>query len=154
MSISKCNNNLPQLPSEVWNIIWEFYWKDIYKNKVLEELISPYKVCDSVYKYMCCHGFCNIQLGINHSTDRLHYYYYRNHNDKLKKILRKKSGIFLFCKTQDTCYKNMLYILNCGMLNNISDDYKYICAFYILFSIHNYQILHYFKELSKLKIKN
>ena len=90
-------------------------------------------------------------MGINNPTDKLHYFYYKKHNEKLKNILRNKSGIFLFCNTQDTSYKNMLYILDCGMLNNISDNYKYICAFYILFSIHNYQILHYFKALSKLK---
>lgn len=145
------SKKMHQLPFELWNIIWEFYWKDIYTNKVLEELVSPYETCDEVYKYMCRHGFYNIQLGINNPTDKLHYFYYKKHNEKLKNILRNKSGIFLFCNTQDTSYKNMLYILECGMLNNISDNYKYICAFYILFSIHNYQILHYFKALSKIK---
>ena len=140
--------NLPILPQEVWNIIWDFYWKDIYTNKVIDELKSPHKVCDEVYIYMCKNGMYDIVATPHHSTRSLHNSHFTKQNEKLQKMLGNKIGIFLFCKTQETSYKNMLHILHCGLLHNVNDKYKYICAFYILFAGHDsFPIINYFENI-------
>jgi hypothetical protein len=140
---------VPILPPEVWNIIWDFYWKDIYTNKVIAELKSPYKVGDEVYIYMCKNGMYDIIIRAPHFTDPLHNLHFMEQNIKLKKILGKKSGIFLFCQSQETSYNNMVYILYGGLLNNIHDKYKYICAFYILFAGHDsFPIINYFENIT------
>lgn len=142
---------LNTLPNEVLDIIMEFYWKDIYTNQVLKELINPCVTCDKIYTYMCRYGIFNIDMGAGNPTDKLHYYYYVLHNNEIKKIIRKQQGIFLFSRTNSyECYKNILYLLNCGVLNNVDERYKYICAFYLLFSKINYNLdtLKYFEKIS------
>jgi len=142
------------LPEEILDIIMEFYWKDIYTNKVLNELVSPSIICDKIYLYMCRYGIFNIDMGPGNPTDKLHYHYYQIHNNEIKNIISKKQGIFLFSRSNSyECYKNIAYLLNCGVLNNVDERYKYVCAFYLLFSKinHNYDTLKYFEKISNLK---
>jgi len=145
-------NTLPTLPPEIWNIIWDFYWKDIYTNNVIAELKTPCKVCDEVYIYMCNNGMYDIIIAPPpHFTETLHNLQFMEQNAKLKNFLSKKIGIFLFCKSQETSYSNMSHILHSGLLNNIHDKYKYICAFYILFAGHDsYHILKYFENTTTI----
>jgi len=139
------------LPDDVLDIIMEFYWKDIYSNKVLHELEIPSIICDKVYTYMCRYGIFNIEMGPGNPTDKLHYYYYLLHNNEIKNIIKKQQGIFLFSRTNSyECYKNIVYLLNCGVLNNVNEKFKYVCAFYLLFSKinNNFNVLKYFEKIS------
>ena len=141
-----------KLPDDLINKIMIMYWQNIYKMNVINKINEKNILIDNIYKYMLKHGIPNILLGFGHPTDKLHYYYYKNHNKIISSnflIKNKKENNLL--KYQHSFLKNINYIIDSGMLNNVSKLLKYICSFYIInYYQESKKILKYFVSLSNL----
>ena len=144
--------HINKLPDELINKIMKMYWQNIYKMNVINKINEKNILIDNIYKYMLKHGVPNILLGFGHPTDKLHYYYYKNHNKVISSnflIKNKKENNLL--KYQHKSLKNIHYIIGSGMLNNVSELLKCICSFYIInYYQESKKILKYFVSLSNL----
>ncbi len=84
-------NSINKLPSELIDIIMNYYWIDIYKNSILSIDNTNYdlmKIINFVYKFIIADP--------NRVYSNLHlHYYYKKYNNKLNEIIKDKGKLLL-----------------------------------------------------------
>lgn len=130
--------NIKNLPDELQDKIYQYYWTYIYYN-VLNE------IKEIIYLEQKINNF--IKRYENNIVKENNYYYYKKFNNLIKNITPNK-GKMLLCKYNNLnlqyCTTN--YINN--ICSNINNNYKYIAPILICKSNHlRYHILHYLKSL-------
>ena len=131
-----------KLPEELINKIMIIYWKEIFNENIIKKFNEISISINVVRNYMFRHGIPNILIGFCNPTDKLHYYYFKKHNKILFELFNENSLL-----KYKNLYRNINNIISFGMLNNISNSYKYVCAYYIINSFQNSKkILKYFEK--------
>jgi len=137
---------MDKLPSEIQDIIWNYYWQDIYSNKVLPCTLEP------------CRLDLEIKLFLNRYCFRINFFnntylfYLIKYNNKIKEFINQYNKLYdseLICKHNNL---SLQYCLNIDeMYECIHDDLKYICVYSIVINRDSrFKTLHKFKELSLL----
>ena len=133
---------IKQLPNEINNIIFNMYWKDIFRSTISELLITNtllHKIntfFDAHVSLLTSTSYENIK----HDLKML--------NDQLKSIL-ENVGIKILCKYN---YRSIYNLFDKDKFNrvllSVKDDYKYICYYMIQHKPYiRYYILHNFTKL-------
>ena len=131
-----------KLHEELINKIMIIYWKEIFNENIIKKFNETSILINMIHNYMFRHGIPNILIGFCNPTDKLHYHYFKKHNKILFELFNENNLL-----KYKNLYRNINNIISYGMLNNISNSYKYICAYYIINSFQSSKkILKYFEN--------
>ena len=134
-------NLLNRLPDEILDIIYEYYWKDVYTN-VLSDIKKPILLENKINNFL--EKYCMTQ---NYFND-VYTHYLCNLNQDIKNIIKNKAFIHI-------CATNKLILFFCFDINgdivrNIHKSLQYICTYSICKSGYmRYNTYQRFIELSK-----
>ena len=123
------------LPSEIQEIIWEFYWKDIYKNQVINEFNYLINLDHYLFKFVNNNEFLKITQNKEQEYLKL--------NNILKKCLNTKSFKIV---TKSRFFKDA-YLINS---DEIKENYKFIISFMVFYS--GYMSLKVFYDFQRIII--
>ena len=85
------------IPLEIQDYIFNIHYKDVFKNNVIKELNDIKSRIDEIQRYLIHHGVFNITQGPLNKTVSHHIFYFKNQNDFLKKLWKKRIGIYIMC---------------------------------------------------------
>lgn len=143
-------SKIRELPSELQDKIYHYYWTYQYSQKIVRPLDNTLHTMKSITKYILKHAIPNFK--INYKS---HYYYYCQYNIELKNIYENKC-LMKFLLNSDTCYENIHYfhlLIKSNIMDEIQEKYKYFCAYTLtiianpIYNEHNYHnIIRYFQN--------
>ena len=108
------------LPDDIQEIIWEFYWKDIYKNQVINEFNYLINLDHYLFKFVNNNEFLKIRQDKEPQYSKI--------NNIVKKCLNTKSFKII---TKSRFFKDS-YLINYN--NEIKENYKFILSFMVFYS--------------------
>ena len=110
------------LPIEIQDIIWEIYWKDVFKQQIINNIKS------SIQKYNFIRDNCiNLTyfntVNLDDKKNNILYY------NKVLQSLYKNTGINLLLRLNDNFFKNFskFYISSCFDDKEIGSFYNFTC---------------------------
>ena len=125
------------LPSDVQEIIWEFYWKDIFKNQVINEFNYLINLDIQLFKFKNENRFLEIDYT---KKDQ-----YLNINQLIKFCLKSNSFRIL---TKSQFFKNN-YLIEYN--KTLSDDYKFVLSFMLFYS--NYMAMKVYYDFIRVIVE-
>tara|TARA_Y100000389_G_C17380824_1_gene474297 strand:- start:635 stop:1048 length:414 start_codon:yes stop_codon:yes gene_type:complete len=134
-------NLLDKLPDEILDIIYEYYWRDVFTNVLLDikkPIILEQKINTFLNKYCMTQNYFN----------NVYTHYLSILNEDIKNIIKNKSLIHI-------CTNNKLLLFFCfdissDIIKNIHISLQYICTYSICKSSYmRYNTYQRFIELSK-----
>jgi hypothetical protein len=124
------------LPDDIQEIIWEFYWKDIYKNQVINEFNYLINLDHYLFKFVNNNEFLKIRQDKEPQYSKI--------NNIVKKCLNTKSFKII---TKSRFFKDS-YLINYN--NEIKENYKFILSFMVFYS--GYMSMKVFYDFQKIII--
>lgn len=125
------------LAYDVQEIIWEFYWKDIFKNQVINELNNLIKFDIQLFKFINDNEFLEIDYTKKEQ--------YLNINQLLKYCLKNKSFRIL---TKSQFFKNN-YLIEYN--KTLGDNYKFVLSFMLFYS--NYMAMKVYYDFLRVIVE-
>jgi hypothetical protein len=125
------------LPSDVQEIIWEFYWKDIFKNQVINEFNYLINLDIQLFKFKNENRFLEIDYT---KKDQ-----YLNINQLIKFCLKSNSFRIL---TKLQFFKNN-YLIEYN--KTLSDDHKFVLSFMLFYS--NYMAMKVYYDFIRVIVE-
>lgn len=125
------------LPTDVQEIIWKFYWKDIFKNQVINEFNYLIKLDIQLFKFKNENRF----LEIDYSKKEQ----YLNINQIIKYCL--KSNTFRILTKSQFFKKNYLIEYN----KTLDDNYKFVLSFMLFYS--NYMAMKVYYDFLRVIVE-
>ena len=124
------------LPDDIQEIIWEFYWKDTYKNQVINEFNYLINLDHYLFKFVNNNEFLKIRQDKEPQYSKI--------NNIVKKCLNTKSFKII---TKSRFFKDS-YLINYN--NEIKENYKFILSFMVFYS--GYMSMKVFYDFQKIII--
>ena len=116
--------------------LWEFYWKDIYKNQVINEFNYLINLDHYLFKFVNNNEFLKIRQDKEPQYSKI--------NNIVKKCLNTKSFKII---TKSRFFKDS-YLINYN--NEIKENYKFILSFMVFYS--GYMSMKVFYDFQKIII--
>ena len=110
------------MPYEIKEIIWEYYWKDIFTNQVIIEYNSLIKCDKQLFNFANNNDLYNISIEKKSNYIKLNYLIEKCFDNKCFKILTKST----FFKSDFTLIKSVNI--------RIDEKYKFILSFMVYYS--------------------
>jgi hypothetical protein len=130
------------LPTELQNNIWNYYWQYKY-NDVVNEIKKPFNIENKAKVYLS--KYFNV---LNSKYKKNYMYYFKHINNEIKNIVNNKS-FNLICHHNNLNMKHVNFDYITNIFKKVPEDYKYIAALFVLMSYHNrYHVLLSFQNIN------
>jgi hypothetical protein len=133
---------MQSIPLEIEDIIWTMYWKEIYTNKILNELMLPNILDLKINTFV--NRYCLLSARL---FDDIFVHYLKKLNNDIRMLVQSKPVSYLFCKNSDLCLQ-FCY----GSLSNVDSivsTLKYIWMYSLsCCRIHRFYVFKRFQYLS------
>jgi|UniRef100_A0A6C0J9M4 hypothetical protein len=134
------------LPVEIQDIIWKYYWQDIFTRRVIDSVTSHTQLCKELDTFL--NNYCFRQRFF----DTVYHYYLVKLNDKIKSFV-STPNTFLLCNINNSplnhCFNIETNPTQTFITNHVNESLWYICSYCIARSKHQrYKIYQQFCRMS------